>query len=294
MTSRKRSRVRAPGGETSTTVVGGSQGVELDMGTETVTMGVSATTTIDTGSETASMDFSGAPTVPLGTETVTMGASVVGSAVAPMGSETVSMGVSATVPMSTGSETVSMAATGVASVSDHTTTATAVTADTPAWTNPTNAQGAINGTEATHPGLSGVDNACDATLRCAGLVVPATPAGFTRTAVGIRIVHRWDLTITLPVAGVTDATHTIDLRDSADVLIANLNTRSAAGGGGTQATLLSEDYDISGLVSEAQLAAGVKIDCRAVCAYVPAVNGNTSWNVDAVHLRATYTISGIS
>lgn len=266
----------------------------LDMGVETDTMGFSVAQTRDMGLETDSMGFTPQPLIPMGIETDSMAVSASGSGTAPTGTATDTMGFSVAQTRDTGTESASFAADTVANLSAQTTSATAVTPNTPAWSNPTNAQGAINGTEASHPGLSGVDTTCDATLRCAGLVVPATPSGFTRTAVGIRIVHRWDLVITLPVAGVTDVTHTIDLLDNANVLIANLNTRSAAGGGGTQATLLTEDYDITGLVSEAQLAAGVKVDCHVVAAYVPAVNGNSSWQVDAVHLRATYTRTGIT
>lgn len=195
-----------------------------------------------------------------------------------------------------GTDSQSHSASASAQTEDFTDTATAVqNSGTGNWTNPTNAQGAFNGTEATHAGLTGLNTACSADVRCVGLVLPATPSGFTAGNYFIRIRHRWDLTITAPVAGVTDATHSVLITDNGgtQIGVAQL-VRSAAVDGTTQATLITEDIDITSIVSEAQATAGIRVYCRAVCNYVPAVNGNTSWNVDAVHLVRAFTRTGIT
>ncbi len=202
---------------------------------------------------------------------------------------------SATGSLPNGTESEAFAASAVADIDQFASGSTAIqNSGTPNWSNPANADGDFNGTEANHPGLSGIQTASDATLRCPLPSIGSTPSGFTRTAVKIAIRHRWDCTITLPVAGVTDVVYTIELRDNANALISTLKTRRASDGDASQATLITEIYDITGLVSEAQLAAGVKVDCHANVDYVPAANGNSSWDVDAIHLRAAYTKSGIT
>lgn len=199
-----------------------------------------------------------------------------------------------TLPLGTDSQ--SFAASAVAVAEDHTDAATAVqNSGTGNWTNPANTVGAFDGVEAVHAGLSGLNTACSADVRCTGLVLPPTPSGFTAGNYFIRIRHRWDLTITAPVAGVTDATHSILITDSAGTQIGAAQlVRSAAVDGTTQATLITEDIDITSIVSVAQANAGIRVYCRAVCAYVPAVNGNTSWNVDAVHLIRSFSRTGIT
>lgn len=299
MTSRKRIRSSTPGSVTGgdVIIVGGGQGVGLDMGFQTENMDIGFEQTRDLGTETEEMGFSMTPTIATGSESHDDDISLTGSATYPQGTESAAMGFGMEQTRSTGTESQgTFTASAVAEISQHTTTATAVTADAPAWGSVASAQGPANGTLATVVSPTGLDTSQDATLRCSGLVVPSSPSGFTRTAVGIRIIHKWDLTITGAIAGVTDVTATITLRDSADASIATLSTRLASGGAGTQATLLTEDFDITSLVSDAQLAAGVKIDCRIFTTgvFTSTVNGNFSWDVDIVHLTASYNRSGIT
>lgn len=295
MTTRKRSAVHAPGGITTINVVGGAQGLGMDLGRETEDVVVSATQTRDLGSESESFVFTSSPSIAIGTETETdVVTTATGAGTTSIGTESEDQAFSATQTRDLGSESEALSADATAVLSKFTTTATAVLNEgTTNWANPTNAQGAINGTEASLSFAPVTETIDSATLICSGLIVTSTPSGFTRTAAGIRIVHRWDLTLTGAIPDVIDAFHTIDLYDSADVFIATLNQRTASGGGGTQATLLTEDYDITSLVSDAQLSAGVKVYCSGDY-FFTAVNGNASWQVDAVHLRATYVRTGIT
>lgn len=272
-----------------------SNSLTMLSGTETETDAIVPQPLLSTGTETETQGFSAAIALDEGTETEADAIRLTGNATFPQGTETETDAFpSITQTWATGTETESHSASAVANLTQYTTTATATqNSGTTNWTNPTNAQGAINGTEAQISYAPTTETQTDATLKCTGLVIPTTPSGFARTNATIRIKHRWDLTITAPVAGVTDAINTIELRSSADALISTLNTRSAAGGGGTQASLLQEDYDITALVSDAQLNAGIKVWCNANYDFLVA-SGNASWQVDAVHLIGTFTRSGIT
>lgn len=304
MVDRARSKTTGPTGGGGTVIItpaGDSDGT-ISTGTQTETMMLHTETSLEMGNETDSMEIDTQPLIPLGSQTESFDDSEAAAvADSDLGSQTESalndLSIDSDVnPM--GSDTDSFSADALAAISDFTNTASVVTANTPTWTSSANAQGDFDGTEASHSGFGDVTDldGFDSTLRCDGFAIPSTPSGFTQTDVIIRIRHRWDLDITLAVAGVTDVTQDIDLLDSSNTLIANLSTRLASGGGGTQSTLIDEDFVITSIASPAQLAAGVKIDCHFFTTGVPTgtVNGNTSWNVDGVHMVTTFNRTGIT
>lgn len=303
MVSRRRISSSTPSsvGGGGVIIPAGDSDAIVDTGTQTETMVPNAETTLDHGADTGEMGFTPKPELSTGTDTNTF-AGADASAVS-----TITQGTSTsnhdgasqvTTTRPTGTGTDSFQSDADANITQYTTTTTVSTSNTPAWTSPTNAEGDFDGAEANHGGFGGVGdtNGFNSNLVCSGLVVPTTPPGFTPGDVTIRIRHRWDLNISLAVAGVTDVTQDIDLLDSSNALIANLSRRVASGGGSTQATLIDEDFDITAIATPAELAAGVKVDCHFYTTGTPtaAVNGNTSWNVDAVHLRTDYSRTGIA
>lgn len=199
-------------------------------------------------------------------------------------------------PQSAGSEAESMLTSSVIKANKFTTTATNTrNAGTVDWVNPTNAQGAFNDTLASFAVTAGVAlTTGDATLKCTGMALTssATPTDFTRTALNILIRHKWDLVITLPA--VDTAITAIELHDSAGVFITALIIRGANNVDNNQPTLLTESYNISAFVNDAQLAAGIQIWCWGKSSLSLATSGNMSWDVDAVMLEATYTRNGIN
>lgn len=274
----------------------------MSTGVDSQSMAILVAQTRDLGSETHSMNIAQSSTVSTGAQTETMAASATGSATYPQGTQTEQDTFSAAQTRDVGSESAAFAASAVADLSQHTSTATAVNnqAGPPTWQNPTNAQGGINGTEASilHDGSGAPPpTTANADLKCVLPAIGSTPSGFTRTDVFIRVVHRWDLTITGAVTGVSDVQAAIQVYDSTGAfLLANLIVRQSTTGGGTQATLITEDFDIDGVISEADLAAGIQVWChfQTIGAVTPAVQGSSGWNVDAVHLLARYTRSGIT
>lgn len=286
-------QARAQGTDAQSMAVTVTGSATFPQGSDTQRQDIVAQQTRDLGTESESMQHTEAVTTPLGTDSQAMD-SIRGTQTRDLGTDSQAMGFSAAQTRDLGSESESHVASAEADLTQYTTATAADTPDPPPWASIGNAQGNFDGTEATHPGLSGVDVTCDATLECSGLVGPATPSGFTRTDAFIRVRHRWDLTITGAVAGVVDAIHRITLVDNLEVDIGTLRTRSAVGGDGTQATLITEEFNIHALVTDAQIAAGLGVDFRVLCDYVPAVNGNTSWNVDGCHLVLTFVRTGIT
>lgn len=279
---------------------GGANGISMSTGTDAQSDAFSLSQTRSMGTDAQSMTQKMDPTLAIGTQTESMAATASVTAAYPQGTDGQSMAFSLAQSRDTGTDGASMVVNATADLTQYTTTGDAsINPDPPAWTNPTNAQGNFDGTEASHAGsppLPSTDSAFDATLRCSGLIVPTTPSGFTRTGAKIRLRHRWALAgVTLPVAGIKDVTMQIRLLDSANALISTLSTRTASGGGGTQSTLLTEEFDINGLVTNPQLAAGIKIDCRffTTGAIVNATDP-CSWNVDGCHLVGSYSRSGIT
>lgn len=289
----------APGGGGGGVIVTPSDSdATVNMGTETESMGLaSATTSLPQGTETASMAMVPAPTLALGTETASMGSSNAASvAAAPQGSDAQSSlgSIAAATTRDQGAETDSFQASAAASVNQFTSAAiNNRNAGSTDWTTPANAQGNFDGTEAAFVLAAGLAlTTGDADLRCTIPAINATPAGFTRTAIFISIRYRWDLVLTLPLV---DTAHiVITLRDSVGVLIATLKTRTEDDVDNNQATLLTEDYDITALVTAPQLAAGLQVWVNANASLSLTTSGNMSCQVDGVHLKTTYSRTGIT
>ncbi len=271
-----------------------SDGVLLDMGSEADTMGLSLAIPQNMGSKTDTMVVTPQPLLSTGQQTDTENApSLAGSGTHPQGSETDSFGFTQGTTVSEGSETQgTFTASATASVNQFTTTATpAIISGSTTWSTPTNAQGDFNDTVSTFSVTSGVAlTTADATLLCSGLVVPATPSGFTRTKVEIVIRHRWELDIALRpvdsaqyVCTVLDSTLTISL-----AVLFNRNSNQ------TQSTLIQEVFDITSSVTEAQLAEGVVCLPRGIASLSTPLSGDMSVNIDGVHLRATFVRTGIT
>lgn len=188
-----------------------------------------------------------------------------------------------------GTETASFAASGSAQLSDHTNTA--ASSGSPAWTNPTNAQGAINGTEAAVV----VSNAsASSTLTCTGLQLPATPSGWTRTGAILRIRHRWDLTISVPLTD--DAQLQLVVRNSTGTtVLATPMTRTEDDAVPlTQATLITEEFSLNALSDTDLITNGIRVLAIFTASLSAIVGGNAGWNIDAIHLVGTYTRTGIT
>lgn len=232
---------------------------------------------------------------PTGTDGEALTASGVGSSSSSTGSEGESTPVVSTgaIPVSTGAAGASMLTNVSGTATGHTGSATAViNAGTTNWTNPTNAQGAENGTEAaiTSAATATQSASHDATLRCSSFGLGVTPTGWTRSAVHLIIRHRWDLT----VGALSTASIAVTLQNSTGSVLATPISR--AQGSGDQATLLIETFDVTAAVaalSDTDLQ-GCQVWCRAVCNLLIVTGGNASWQIDNVHLRVTYTRTGIA
>lgn len=274
---------------------GDSDGLGLDMGNDGVNFAFSVAQTRDTGSFDGYMGMSSAPVMPQGADAASMAVTLTGSGTHDTGTEDGYQNFLAAMTRDTGAEDDGyFTASAVAELVDFTSTATNTTnAGATAWTNPTNAEGDFNGTEAEFAVSAGIVlTTGDATLKCSGMAGVATPAGFTRTVSAMAIRYRWDLVITLPL--IDTARVDIELRDNAEVLISTLKSRAEDDADNNQPSLVTEVYDISALVSEAQLTAGLRIWVHATTSLSLATSGNMSVNVDGVHLRQTYTRAGIT
>lgn len=275
---------------------GGGQGVTFSTGSDAASDRFTLATTFDAGSDAAADGFRVTPTVSTGSDAQAMAVSVSTASVHPQGSDAATgPGLVITGPtQATGTDSVSLAVNVTAQLSDQTATATNNTdAGSTAWQNPANAQGPFNGTEASWSLSAGLAlTTGTATLRCAGLNLPTTPTGFTRTGIEVVIRHRWDLTITLPA--VDTASQTVTLRDSGGALLGTIFTRNEDAADATRAALADDAYNVAALASEAQFTAGVQVWCQIAASLSLATSGNVSWQVDGVHLRATYTRSGLT
>ncbi len=280
----------------------GGRGIGFNTGSETASMAFALPITKETGEQTELQEFTQVTSLPIGTDTSTQDApSLTGEGTHQTGSDTSSQNLTALPLLAGGTETDSFTADATAQISQFTTaTAQSPGVGSVTWQTITNAQGAINGTEASYSVSAGLTGSNErAILKCSGLIVPATPSGFTRTKVEIVIVHRWDLVIQLPL--VDTARYIAAVYDASSVVIPGqpvvggfLWHYNDDNGPVSQSTLLQEVFDITSLVSDAQLTAGIQLWCEGTAVFATAAGGNMSIQIDAVHLRGTFTRTGIS
>lgn len=155
------------------------------------------------------------------------------------------------------------------------------------WTMPSQAQGQFQGSEASIVAGAILPDDYNADLKAIAFALGQAPAGWTRSKVELLIRHRWDLDVGL----LSSASAVVTVRDGADAVLATPINRTT----GTQATLLTETFDITSAVAaltEAQLQA-IRVWCQADCNLFAVTGGNASWNVDGIHIRVTYTKTGI-
>lgn len=167
-----------------------------------------------------------------------------------------------------------------------------------AWTNPSNADGAYNGTEASWTlaaGLSPVSENGD--MLTAGLVIPSTPAGFTRGNVYIGIRHRWDVAITSPLidtariwanlltSTLTDLGIIFERNDGGTVIGGNPSDTT------TRAALATDLIDVTSIIGANTT---FTVSLRTTGSLSLPTSGNMAWQVDAVHIVVTFTQTGIT
>lgn len=273
---------------------GGGQGLTLSTGTETESMGQQFSTTLAHGTDAQVMAMALATSIAHGAQTEAVNVRPDASIVAPQGSESESVNHQFQTSLAHGSEGEQDGISAVATITDTVNTATNTrNSGSTDWANPTNAQGAFNGTEATFTLASGVVlTAGDATLKCSGLIGAGVLPGFTRVGAQIQIRHRWDLVVgALDVVVAETASTVAELRDAAGTtVLATLVNRDQASVDRNQATLITETFDIHGVVTDAQLAAGVQVWCRAAASLPLVASGNMSWAVDGINLNTIYQI----
>lgn len=301
MVVRARSRSSGPlgGGGTEIITPPGDSDATVNTGTQTEFMTPNMTTTLDNGVETESMGFTPKPDVSTGTQTESFDDSdATGDGTRDTGTHTESHnGVfNVTSPVSIGSDTLSFQSDADAAVNQFTATGSNVLVSSSRnWSNPTNAEGDFDTVVAdiTHSGVS--PTTASAYLLCDVPAINATPSGFTRTGVELRIVHDWDLDISGAIVGVTDVTLALEVWDAANTtLLQTLFTRTASGLGTDQGSLLTEDFTLT--VGDSDLTAGLSVRCHFFTTGVVSgsVNGSSDWRVDGVHLRTSYSRTGIA
>lgn len=277
------------GGEVDGTIATGTDGASLS--------GVLGTLAAQsTGSGGASLGISArSATLPTGTGGASLAFTETGSGARSTGTDGASLAAqgTGTETQSTGSSGASLAINASGTATGWTATATNVrNSGSIDWTSPTNAQGDFTGTEASITAAASPTAAAayDADLKCTGFALGTTPSGWTRSAVHLLIRHRWDLT----VGALSTASIVVTVRDSANAVLATPINR--AQGSGDQGSLLTETFDVTSAVSgltDVQLQ-DVRVWCEADCNLLIATGGNASWQVDGVHIRVTYTRTGLN
>lgn len=191
---------------------------------------------------------------------------------------------------STGSETNSMAANSSIVATAWATTVSAVSnGGTVDWTNPTNAQGDINGTEAAIA-VSAASGSMNDDLKATAFAIAPIPSGFTRTKVELLIRHRWDST----GQPLETCSFVVTCRDGSDAILSTVQTITQATA--SRGALATDTFDVTAAVAaltDAQLQA-LRVWCEADATLLAVAQGNFSWNIDAIHYRITYTKSGIT
>lgn len=197
----------------------------------------------------------------------------------------------------TGSETVSLGSTGASQSVNTSGTATGYADSTTEehtsgdnWTNLTNAQGAFNDTPATVASAASPTAADSAhTDLVLQFALGQTPSGWTRTKVEVLIRHKYDC-----VVGIASTAELLVRATKADGTGAfTILTRST---GDSRAAYATDTVDVTTSVSgwtEAELA-DIKIRCEADFDLLIVTGGNASWDVDGVHIRTTFSRTGLT
>lgn len=192
-----------------------------------------------------------------------------------------------------GSNTGSMVASSVTEVTDYIDTATA-TGD---WTNPTNAEGVIDGSNAVISVTSAATPQSAAGTLTMNFGLPAQPAG-TRGDVELRVRHRIDTTVAL----VSDALAELHFEKStgADSLQLINSVRASTSPVGDNdvrdnTSQADEFFDVTSHVSSWSEAELSTARLRAVFdATVVVAGGDAEWEIDAIAMSREYTQTGIT
>jgi hypothetical protein len=260
------------GTQTDTLGYAGDLGARaLGEDTQTAGMGQSASLLL-AGAANDSLDAqqSGSGGRSVGTDTDTLAPSnAVGEQPAAVGSDTNSMLVDSA-PVATGYAT-SVSGTGN-------------------WANPTNAQGAQNGVNASISASAG--NSVSGTLAVASYGVGSAPASHVRTKVELVVRQQIDTTVGL----LSTASCVINHKKADGSGLFQVYQSTEAANTRNDGALVTDTYDITSAVAgwtDAEILAS-KTDFVAAASLLAVTGGNYAWNVDAVYLRVTYSRTGVA